>query len=206
MATEADWTISPREGLGKLRFGMSPTQVDALSAIYGVATGRRNDRIPDDILLDTLATFGDAMSDEDKQALLAVYAELSPATDSTSETRGTSGLILRYQTDQLVEIMPDNAQRPLFLDGADMFSLHGSDALALLERRNGGPGRYADTEAAFDTLAVSVAGFCVTDPGAGVLMLDDSDERFAARSVVLRAEPYLPDGEMDRFVTHKVTR
>ena len=65
MAVEADWTVFPCKGLGKLEFGMSPAQVDALSDTYGAVTGRSNDRIPDDILRETLQKFGDELSDEE---------------------------------------------------------------------------------------------------------------------------------------------
>lgn len=204
MAAEADWTVLPGKGLGRLRFGMSPTQVDALSDTYGAVTGRGNDRVPDDLLLDTLKTFGDAMSEEEKQALIAAYAESGPAADSVTETRGDPVLVLGYTADRLVEIMPARQQRPLFLDGKDIFALRGLEPLALLERLNGGPGRYASTEAAFDTLAISVDGFCVTDPAAGVRVLNEADERFQGRTVTLRPTPYLPEGEMDRFIIHQV--
>lgn len=204
MAVEADWTVFPCRGLGKLEFGMSPAQVDALSDTYGAVTGRGNDRVSDDLLRDTLEKFGDAMSDEEKQALIAVYVESGPSADSVTETRGNPGLVLRYQDDRLVEIMPAVEQRPLFVDGRDIFALRELDPLALLERLNGGPGRYADTEAAFDNLAISADGFCVTDPAAGVRPLDETDERFEGRTVTLRTEPYLPEDEMDRFTIHRV--
>lgn len=183
---------------------MSPTQVDALSDTYGAVTGRGNDRITDDLLLDTLKTFGDAMSEEEKQALIAAYAESGPSADSVTETRGEPGLVLGYEADRLVEIMPAIGQRPLFLDGKDIFSLRGLEPLALLERLNDGPGRYASTEAAFDTLAISLDGFCVTDPATGVRVLNETDERFQGRTVTLRPTPYLPEGEMDRFIIHQV--
>ena len=204
MAAVGDWTVFPRKGLGKIKFGMSPAQVDALSDSYGAVTGRGNDRVPDDILRDTLEKFGDGMSYEEKQAFIAVYAESGPSSDSVTETRGNPGLVLGYRADRLVEIMPAKNQRPLFLDGKDILSLSGLESLALLERLNGGPGRYADTEAAFDELAISVDGFCVTDPAAGVRALDESDERFEGRTVTLRPEPYLPEGEMDRFIHRAV--
>jgi hypothetical protein len=205
MAVEKDWTVFPCEGLGKLKFGMSPTQVDALSDTYGAITGRCNDRIPDDILRDTLETFGGGMSNEEKHALIAVYAESGPSADSVTETRGNPGLILRYKADRLVEIMPAEKQRPLFLDGKDIFALRDLEPLALLERLNEGPGRYSDTGAAFDHLAISVDGFCVTDPATGVRILDEADERFQRRTVALRPSPYLPEREMDRFILHSVT-
>ncbi|MCF6389088.1 hypothetical protein L2K20_19095 [Mycobacterium sp. MBM] len=204
MATDADWTVLPRKGLGRLLFGMSPTQVDALSDTYGAVTGRGSDRVPDDVLLDTLETFGDALSEEEKQALIATYMESGPAADSVTETRGDPSLVLGYTADRLVEIMPVRQQRPLFLDGKDFFALREWEPLALLERLNGGPGRYANTEAAFDDLAISVDGFCVADPVAGVRVLGKDDERFQARTVTLRPEPYLPEGEMDRFIIHQV--
>lgn len=202
MAMEGDWTIIPGKGLGKLRFGMSPAQVDALSDTYGPVTGRKNDRIPDDILRDTLKKFGDGMSEEEKQALIALYAESGPSADSVTEARGNPGLVLGYKADCLVEIMPAKKQRPLFLDGKDLLSLSALEALALLERLNGGPGRYASTEAAFDRLAISVEGFCVTDRVAGVRALDEADERFQGRTVTLRPKPYLPESEMDQFIIH----
>jgi len=55
-----------------------------------------------------------------------------------------------------------------------------------LERLNGSPGRYADTEAALDRLAISVDGFCVTDRAAGARALVEADERFQGRTVTWR--------------------
>jgi hypothetical protein len=101
--------------------------------------------------------------------------------------------------------MPAMKQRPLFVGGSDIFSLRALEPMALLERLNESPGRYADTEAAFDNLAISLQGFCVTDPAAGVRTLDEADERFQERTVTLRPSPYLPEGEMDRFILHSVT-
>lgn len=205
MTKESDWTVIPRVGLGKLEFSMSAAQVDSLSDTYGVATARIDDRIPDDILRDTLEKFGDAMSEEEKHALIAVYTEGGPSADSVTETRGNPGLVLRYEADRLVEIMPAERHRPLILDGRDIFALPELEPLALLERLNEGPGRYADTEAAFDNLAISVDGFCVTDPTTGVRTLNEGDERFQGRTVTLRPSPYLPEGEMHRFILHTVT-
>jgi hypothetical protein len=198
MTSQSDWTIRPREGLGGLEFCMSPAQVDSLSATYGTVTGRGADRVADDLLRETLAMFGDAMSDDEKQAFIAEYADNGPAADGVTETRGD--LVLRYEADRLCEIMPAGPRHPLFLDGSDVFALRGVAPLELLERLNASPGRYSDTEAAFDNLAISVNGFSVSDSTAGVLALDDSDERFRERTVTLREDPYLPEQEMHRYV------
>ena len=202
MAAETDWTIRPREGLGRLEFGMSPAQVDLLSATYGTITGRGADRVADDLLRETLAMFGDAMSDDEKQAFIAEYADNGPPADSVTETRGV--LVLRYDADRLCEIMPAGPRHPLFLDGKDVFALRGLAPLQLLEQLNEGPGRFADTEAAFDNLAISVNGFSVSDSATGVLALDDSDERFQERTATLREVPYLPEQEMQRYVKYSL--
>jgi hypothetical protein len=181
---------------------MSPAQVDSLSATYGTVTGRGADRVADDLLRETLAMFGDAMSDDEKQAFIAEYADNGPAADGVTETRGD--LVLRYEADRLCEIMPAGPRHPLFLDGSDVFALRGVAPLELLERLNASPGRYSDTEAAFDNLAISVNGFSVSDSTAGVLALDDSDERFRERTVTLREDPYLPEHEMHRYVLHSL--
>lgn len=200
--TDADWTIRPREGLGRLEFGMSPTQVDELSATYGTVTGRAADRIPADFLHETLKMFGDAMSDDEKQALTAEYADNGPPADSVTETRGD--LVLRYEADRLCEIMAATPRQPLFLAGRNLFALQGLEHLALLEGLNESPGRYADTEAAFDNLAISVSGFSVRDSNSGVLVLKDSDARFLERTVTLREVPYAPEEGLHRYVLFSV--
>ncbi|MFS0893132.1 hypothetical protein [Microbacterium sp. 179-I 3D3 NHS] len=200
MAAESDWTIVPRGGLGRLVFGMTPAQVDALAGTYGAITGRGSDAVPDDILRETLEMFGGAMSDEEKQALTEAYAEFGQSADSVTETRGEPGLVLRYKADRLVEIMPAVGQGPLLLDGVDLLAMTGREAMASLERLNGGPGRFAGTEAAFDDLAISADGFSVVDASSGVRALDATDPRFRARTVALLSEPYLPDDGTDAFV------
>ncbi|MDQ1194432.1 hypothetical protein [Agrobacterium sp. SORGH_AS 787] len=199
-----DWKIFPREGLGQLKFGMSPAEVDHWSKTYGAIAGRGSDRASDKLLKDTLEQFGGAMSDEEKQAFIAAYAQVGPSSDSVTETRGNPGLILRYEAERLVEIMPAIGQRPIFLDGVDLLAVGALEALAVLERLNGRPGRYANTEAAFDELAISTDGFCVTEKAAGVRTLSDGDERFQGRTVILREKPYLPEEEMERFIVHSV--
>ena len=181
---------------------MSPAQVDSLSATYGTVTGRGADRVADDMLRETLAMFGDAMSDDEKQAFIAEYADNGPPAVSVTETRGA--LVLRFEADRLCEIMPAGPRHPLFLDGRDVFALRGLEPLEMLERLNESPGRYADTEAAFDNLAISVNGFSISYSTAGVLALDDSDERFRERTATLREVPYLSEQEMQRYAQYSL--
>ncbi|WP_435746994.1 hypothetical protein [Microbacterium sp. PMB16] len=203
VSAEGDWTIHPGGGVGQLEFGMSAAQVDALSDVYGAVMGRGSDRASDAVLRETLEMFGGAMTAEEKGALIAVYAESGPAADAVTETRGEPGVVLGYEADRLVQIMPAIGQRPLLLDGRDLLSVSALEALRLLELRNGGPGRYADTAASFDDLAISVEGFSLVQGHHGVRPLDAGDERFAQRTVTVRQHPYLPADERDRFVTHQ---
>lgn len=203
VSTEGDWVIHPGRGVGQLEFGMSAAQVDELSDVYGAVTGRGSDRASDALLRETLEMFGGAMTAEEKDALIAVYAESGPAADAVTETRGDPGVVLGYEADRLVQIMPALGQRPLLLDGRDLLSVSAPEALRLLEQRNGGPGRYADTEASFDDLAISVEGFSLVQGAHGVQPSDAGDERFSGRTVTVRQHPYLPVGEMDRFITYR---
>lgn len=195
MSANEDWTIRPRQGVGRLEFGMSAAQVDALSDVYGTVTSRGDVRVTDALLRETLDMFGDAMSAEEQEALIAVYADLGPAADAVSETRGDPGLVLGYQADRLAQIMPAIGHRPLLLDGRDVFALNAAQALQLLEDFNGGPGRYAGTEAAFDNLAISVEGFSIVQGDGGVRPLDTTDARFQQRTVTVRERPYLPQND-----------
>ncbi|ASY66747.1 hypothetical protein SJ05684_b57650 (plasmid) [Sinorhizobium sojae CCBAU 05684] len=98
MASEKEyWEILPQAGLGQLKFGDPKAAVDALEDIYGAVTRQASDRIPDSTLQDTLAQFGSDLSDEEKQALLALYAESGPDASSITEVRGDHGLVLRYE-------------------------------------------------------------------------------------------------------------
>lgn len=201
-SAEGDWTIRPGQGVGRLDFGMSAARVDALSDVYGTVTGRGSDGAPDALMYETLEMFGGAMTAEEKEALVAGYAEIGPATDAVTETRGRPGLVLGYEGDRLVQIMPASGQGPVLLDGRDLLSVTALEALRLLEQRNGGPGRYSGTEASFDGLAISLEGFSLVQGGHGVRPLESGDERFSRRTVTVRRHPYLPAEELHRFVTH----
>ena len=196
-----DWTAHPRQGLGRLEFGMSTQQVQALTEVYGAALSQTVERIPGATLLETLAMFGDAMSAAEKAELMAVYAELAPAGDAVSEVRDC-GLVLGYEADALSQISVP-ATMPLLLDEHDLFSVNAMDAPMLLERLNDAPGRYASDEAAFDNLAISVTGFCEVSDDA-VRALTAADETFGQRTVTLRAVAYHPENEAGRFITHRL--
>ncbi len=159
-----------------------------------------NDRVPDDLLRDTLEKFGDAMSEEEKQALITVYAESGPSADSVTETRGNPGLVLGYR-------LTASSRSCLQRISAHWFSTARtscrsadwsrwrcwSGSMAALAATPE-PRRRSTTSPSRRMASVSPTG------QAGVRALDNSDERFVGRTVTLRPGPYLPEGEMDRFI------
>lgn len=201
--SDEDWTVRPRVGVGRLVFGMSAAEVNALSDVYGTVAGRGNDRASAALLLETLEMFGGAMSSEEKAALVAAYAEGGPDADAVTETRDETGLVLSYDGDRLVGIMSTLAHRPLLIDGRDLRAMGARDALALLERLNGDPGRYADSEAAFDALALSVDGLSIVDDRQRVRTIDPTDERFARRTVTVLPHPFPPEDRRDGALIHR---
>lgn len=177
------WRISPRSGLGQLRFGEPKAAADTREGIYGAVTRQASDRIPDYTLQDTLAQFGSDLSDEEKQALLALYAESGPDASSVTEVRGDHGLVLRYEQDRLVEITLSPDHSLANLAGKGVFLLPAKDVLATAESLNKTPGFYHGTTAAFLSLGLIFEGFCLTGRQSAPKLLDSSDDRFTGRSI-----------------------
>jgi hypothetical protein len=149
--------ISPRSGLGRLRFGELKAAADTREGIYGAVTRQASDRIPDSTLQDTLAQFGSDLSDEEKQALLALYAESGPDASSVTEVRGDHGLVLRYEQDRLVEITLSPDHSLANLAGKGVFLLPAKD-VATAESLSKIPGLYHGTTAAFLNLGLIFRG------------------------------------------------
>lgn len=87
MSADGAWTIHPGQGLGRLEFGMSAAQVDALSDVYGSVSGRGSDKASDTLLGETLAMFGGAMRPEEKR-LLTTSPSRSKGSPSSRATTG----------------------------------------------------------------------------------------------------------------------
>jgi hypothetical protein len=184
MATDREnWEILARSGLGQLKFGDSRAAVDALEDVYGAVTRQASDRIPDSTLQDTLAQFGSDLIDEEKQALLALYAESGPDASSVTEVHGDHGLVLRYEQDRLVEITLSTDHSLSNLSGKNVFLLSAREVLATAESLNKTPGLYHGATAAFPSLGLIFEGFSLTGRQSAPKLLDSSDERFIGRSI-----------------------
>lgn len=108
------WQMQPKIGLGELKFGMSRSQVDRYSSIYGTSKGISSDGVPDHMLQATLAELGDNLTAEEKQEIISLYQENSPSAASDTEVRGGNNpLVLTYDSDRLVEILADTKVRSL---------------------------------------------------------------------------------------------
>ncbi|MBB3953036.1 hypothetical protein [Aureimonas jatrophae] len=180
--TADDWTIEPGQGLGRLRFGIAPAAVEALSQIYGSATSRMEDRISDSILQDTIAELGDSLTEEEKRDLLQVYAEQGPDNSSVTEVRDDGGLVLRYEHDRLVELTVLARRTEVRIGEVLVFSDDVPAVLQAAEAINRAPGLYSGTAAAFPHAKLMIEGFTertTVDP----VVMSRRDERYAQRSL-----------------------
>jgi hypothetical protein len=199
---EDNWKILPKLGLGRLQFGARFLEIEKFAGIYGNVDGKSSDRISDSILRETLEQFGDDLTAEEKQEISELYEQKGPSSSSSTEVRGAGGLVLGYEDGRLSTIMMNVEHNAVTLDNQQIFSLPTRTALLLIETLNRAPGRYRSTQAAFDNISISLDGFSDTDKNRLVSPMLVTDERFANRTVELRAVPYLPADELDKFVKH----
>lgn len=196
-----EWKIHPRIGLGRIKFGMTESDVNALSATYGEIESERRMDMPQSVIDDTLAMFGDSISEADKQAFLQGIRETYTGNLVQVRKSGKAHLILEFDQDGLVAIQADSFCNGLCLEDLHIFRSDPKTVLEAMENKNGQPGRFRATEAAFDVLAISLDSFCVLDTTGTVLVLPLTDDRFARRSLTLRRDAYIPKGEMEEFVS-----
>jgi hypothetical protein len=108
MNEEHDWQLEAKLGLGELRFGMTPFDVDEFRSIYGVSKGLSSDAIPNNLFATTLADLGSGLSDEEKKEILALHQQMLPIASSQTEVRGGQTMLsFTYQAGHLVEILAD---------------------------------------------------------------------------------------------------
>lgn len=177
------WEILPRAGVGDLKFGATQSSVDSHARAYGNIVRSGSDRIPDSILQDTLAQFGDSLSESEKQELIELYSASGPDSTSITEVRGDRGLVLRYEKDRLVEIILSVDHKLANLGGVDVFAHPSERVLSQAEQMNGVPGRYSGTSAIFDSIGIVFEGFCVTNKGSKPKPLNGRDDRFMSRTI-----------------------
>lgn len=161
---------------------MTKAFVEEHRDIYGKLVREMSDRIPDSILQDTIAQFGGDLSEEQKEQLLAVYAQSGPDETSTTQVRGDHGLVLRFEKDRLIEITLSPEHEAATLQHRHVFRHPVADVLLQAELMNGAPGLYRDATALFETLSLTFDGFCIAG-SQGVRELNERDDRFRSRTV-----------------------
>jgi hypothetical protein len=177
------WAVQPQIGLGALKFGMSVEEVDAFALVYGTAPHQSADRISSSQLQDTLAEYGDALTTEEKENLLALYKDIRPHRTSVSEARGTHALLLRYEKKRLVDISVSVAHPLTTLGEKEVFVLPPAQVLAEAELLNKAPAWYAGTTAIFETLGIVFEAFCQMGDDGRPLPLEPDDERYPSRTI-----------------------
>lgn len=196
---QADWQIRPKQGLGKLVFGLPVEAVAALAPTYGTPSPFMTHHHMIETIETTIAQLGPALSAEDA-AVLRRAAE-QQARLGTQVLHGAGPTLLEYDGGRLSGVGVEAKCGPAHFESQALFAMSARDVLALFETANGAPGRCRSTETAFDNLAVSLHCFSRRD-ARGVHAMADRDRDFAQRSVTVRAAPYQPPDEMDQFVTH----
>ncbi|MFW8588275.1 hypothetical protein ACOJBM_35960 [Rhizobium beringeri] len=178
------WRIEPKIGLGKLRFGMSRSQVDRFSSIYGTSKGISSDKIPDDILQSTLAELGEGLIAEEKQEILSVYQESGPTAAGETEVRGDNNpLVLTYDSDRLVEILVDTKVRGLKYRGISVFEERPRDVIKHIAETLGENPLILNEEVAFPANFVFLFEF-VREAGSAYAEGSRTD-----RSIIWRSGP-----------------
>lgn len=191
------WEILPRVGVGDLKFGATQSAAESHAGAYGKVVRSGSDRIPDSILQDTLAQFGDSLSESEKQELIKLYSASGPDSTSITEVRGDHGLVLRYEKDRLVEIILSVDHKLANLEGVDVFARPSERVLSQAEQMNGVPGRYSGNSAIFDSIGIVFEGFCVTNKGLKPKPLNGRDDRFTSRTIGVFEK--IDDSQMQGF-------
>ncbi|WP_245259464.1 hypothetical protein [Methylobacterium sp. 10] len=196
-----DWRAVPHTGIGRLVFGLTPAEVAAAAdPVYGVPTPiiRGAEAAADTDAM--IAGYGASLSAADIAAMRQAARELA-AMDRQNLEKDRIPILLEYRDGRLDGVTVEARHAGTHFRNERVFSRDAREVLRLFERANGAPGRFRSTEAAFDTLAVSLFAFSRVSPDGKVQVVRDDDPDFAERSVTLRRAPYRPANEMDQFVT-----
>jgi hypothetical protein len=186
---EAMWQILPKEGLGRLRFGMTPAEVDRLADIYGTSKGLASDRISEDLLASTIRDLGDALSPEEKQEIIALYQSDGPSNLSVTEVRGDKHpLVLTYENDRLVEILMNVKSKQVKFSDTVVFEASPRDVIRNMSETTGEKPVFLREEVVFPDNLIFLFEFLrertsqtSTEPTI------DGDPK--ERSIVLRSKP-----------------
>lgn len=180
-----DWRLKPKIGLGELKFGLSPAQVDAMAAIYGASKGLVSDRIPDAMLESTLAELGEGLSAEEKQEILSLYLASGPAATSETEVRGDEqSIVLAYESGHLVEILADTKVERLTFDGVSVFGPPPIEVVRHIAKVTGEVPVIMDEEVAFPEHFIFLFEFLRDGSGGNYAEGSKAD-----RSIVWRSGP-----------------
>jgi hypothetical protein len=187
--SDKDWLFQPKRGVGRLLFGSSPAEVAALSDVYGVAEQTASDRIADTILEDTLLA-GD-LTDEERAEILALYGDLGPSGSSFTEARCSGGLVLRYEADELIEILIQPEVAPIRLGlGRTIAATPALEVAQAAQNMGGQAGYFENTTAWFPQIGLIMEGFLMTRNGAPVPI--DGGQAFGSRSLLIVASMSIP--------------
>ncbi|WP_159992313.1 hypothetical protein [Roseomonas sp. 18066] len=192
------WEMRPRQGIGRLEFGMSRQAVAALAGQLGVITYENDLGAGMGDIAALLQPFGQWISDEDIATARAAMAEVADMQQGLFQEHRGCGLMLTFQDDALAEIMAPCDGPPIHLDGLDVFAAPRIDAVAALSRAVGDAPLTDGEHVAYRHAALWLHSFMLGAPG-----FAPHPDRQSAREVniLLRAGPMRGTAEIawDRF-------
>ncbi|WP_117190265.1 hypothetical protein [Rhizobium terrae] len=195
-----EWTIRPKIGFGLISFGMTVEGVAGVSSVYGPLDTVTEDADLSAGLDDTFALFSQFATEEDLAAVRAAVEEKA-GQQGRQEIYNGGRVFVMYEAGRVASVMTSVRENRTNLNDTLLFDLPAVDALKLLERANGAPGRYRSTGAAFDNIAVTTDAFSIVTRGQ-VTPLAASDERFAERTIEAQADAYNPPEEAESWIIH----
>lgn len=198
-----EWTIKPKNGFGPITFGMTPADVATISKVYGSLDTVTEDADLTANMDDTFALFAEFASEEDIAAVRSAVEEKA-SKKGRQEIYDNGRIFIIYEAGRVVSVMTASREERTNLSDVSVYDLTGLELLQLLEKANGAPGRYRSTGAAFDNIAVVTDAFSIVNNGK-VTPLAKSDERYAERTIEVRAEPYNPPDEAESWMMHSFT-
>ena len=185
------WAIHPCQGLGPLRFGMTPGEIAAYDAIYGPperragTDGAGGDPVDIETEVDeTLALLAEAMPPEELAAMrddltAALRTSRAHEARTATEVRVPSGLTLDYLDGRLRTIHAASDAARLHLDGVAVFDTELVDLVRHLRER-AGEGAFLRGTTPFEPLGLVLVDF--VHKGLPLRALDEPEARVVSLS------------------------
>ncbi|NJO32627.1 MAG: hypothetical protein HC869_05335 [Rhodospirillales bacterium] len=179
-----DWTIRPNVGLGRLRFGTTPAEVDQLTETYGAVNSRRSLAPPVDVTESTIELLKHMLTEEQISSFReASEAQRTSLSGLVQEIRG-HGLQLTYKNDRLDSLFAEWKTANINFEGHYLFTSNPIPAFLALQSANNAAPIVNDTDIYFANLHLGVYGFMDLNSNGRLVLREVENERGGERSII----------------------